>query len=341
MVRELERAGARHVVLPLARRDPFAIRANIDRLARLIDQEGVGLVHARSRAPAWSARAAARRAGLPFVTTFHGVYNARDPFKRAYNAIMTKGDRVIAISEFVADHIRARYRIDEGRLRVVPRGIDTTVFDPARVGAERLIALAQRWVLPDGVPLVMMPARLARWKGHTVVIEAMGRVASRDALLVLVGLEGRHGAYRRELERRATAAGLGGRVRLIDHCADMPAAYMLADVVVSASTEPEAFGRVAVEAQAMGRPVVASDHGGASETVAHGETGWLVPKGDAGALAAALEGALALDGGARMALAERARARVTRHYTKALMCARTLDVYRELLGAARARTAGP
>lgn len=332
MVHELERAGARHVALPLKRRDPFAIRANVGRLARLIEAEHVDLVHARSRAPAWAARAAARRAGKPFVTTFHGVYNAGNPFKRAYNAIMTRGDRVIAISEFVAAHIRARYRIDEARLRVIPRGIDTDIFDPACVGAERLIALSQRWALADGAPVVMLPARLARWKGHALLLEAMARLAERDAIAVLVGLEGRHDGYRRELERLAVARGLGGRVRLIDHCADMPAAYMLADVVVSASTDPEAFGRVPVEAQAMGRPVVATDHGGAAETVVHGATGWLAPVGDPAALAAAIDGALALDGAARAALAARARARVLGHYTKALMTGRTLDVYRELLG---------
>jgi glycosyltransferase involved in cell wall biosynthesis len=334
MVHELERAGARHIPLPLARRAPWAIQANVGRLARLIAAESVALVHARSRAPAWSARAAARRAGRPFITTFHGVYNFRTPIKRAYNAIMTKGDRVIAISEFVAAHIRAHYAIDEARLRVIPRGIDTAAFDPTRVSPERLIALAQRWALPDGAPVVMMPARLARWKGHAVLIEAMGRLERTDALLVLVGLEGRHGGYRRELERLVAATGLGGRVRLIDHVTDMPAAYMLADVVVSASTDPEAFGRVAVEAQAMGRPLVASDHGGSSETVAHGETGWLVPKGDAAALADALAESLALDAPARAGLAERARARVLARYTKGLMTARTLDVYRELLDGA-------
>lgn len=335
MVHELERAGARHVVLPLARRNPWTIRANVGRLARLIEAEDVALVHARSRAPAWSARAAARRTGRPFVTTFHGVYNFRTPIKRAYNAIMARGDRVIAISAFVAEHIRALYRIDEARLRVIPRGIDTAAFDPAGVSPERLIALAHRWTLPDGAPVVMMPARLARWKGHAVLIEAMGRLERSDALLVLVGLEGRHGGYRRELERRVAEAGLGRRVRLIDHVADMPAAYMLADVVVSASTDPEAFGRVAVEAQAMGRPLVASDHGGSSETVAHGETGWLVPKGDAAALARALAEALALDAPARAGLAERGRARVLARYTKEMMTARTLDVYRELLDRAR------
>ncbi len=329
MVRELERAGASHIELPLNRRDPFTIQANVRRLARAI--EGFDLVHARSRAPAWSARAAARRTGRPFVTTFHGVYGAGTALKRAYNAIMAKGDRVIAGSAYVADHLRRRYRVDEARLRVIPRGIDTALFDPARMNAERLITLARRWSLPDGAPVVMLPGRLARWKGHVLLIDALARLDRDDIVLVLVGLTGRHDAYRREIERRALAAGLGGRIRLIEHCPDMPAAYMLADVVVSASTEPEAFGRVAVEAQAMGRPVVASNLGAAAETVAAGDTGWLVPPGDGAALGAAVDVALSLDAAARAALARRARERVLRLFTTELMCARTLELYRELL----------
>lgn len=334
MVREIERAGGVHVELPLASKNPLIMRRNVERLSSLIERENVRLVHARSRAPAWSARAAARRTARPFVTTFHGVYDARTPIRRAYNGIMTKGDRVIAISRFVAEHIRRHYPIDEGRLRVIPRGIDTDVFDPARLSAERLIALARRWHLPDGVPVVMMPARPARWKGHAVLIDAASRLRDREVVVLLVGLDGPHERYRRELERRVVAAGLAGVVRLIEPCNDMPSAYMLADVVVSPSTDPEAFGRVVVEAQAMGRPVVASDHGAARETVVPGETGWLAPPGDAAGLAAAIDAALGLDADARQALAERARARVVALFAKSRMCADTLGVYRELLGAA-------
>jgi len=331
LVREVERAGARHVILPVDAKGPFAIRANVDRLADLMARESVDLVHARSRAPAWSARAAARRTGRPFVTTFHGVYGAGSPLKRLYSGIMAKGDRVIAVSEFVAGHARALYRADDARLRVVPRGIDMALFDPARVSAERIIALARRWALPDGVPVVMLPGRLSYWKGHAVLVEALARLGRRDVVGLLVGAAARDGGTRRRLERAVAARGLGGVVRLVEEWHDMPAAYMLADVVVSASTEPEAFGRVAVEAQAMGRPVVASDHGGARETVVPGETGWLTRPGDAGALAAALDHALGLGAAERMALARRARSWVAGRFDKATMCAATLAVYRELV----------
>jgi glycosyltransferase involved in cell wall biosynthesis len=332
MVREIERGGGQHVALPLASKNPFVMRANARSLAELIGRERVDLVHARSRAPAFSARAAARRNGRPFVTTVHGVYNAATPIKRAYNAIMAKGDRVIAISDFVAEHVRGRYRVGDDRLRVVPRGIDTELFDPGRVGAERVIALARRWHLPDGASVVLMPARPARWKGHPVLIEAAARMIRRDAVILMVGLDEAHDRYRRELDGRLRAHGLAGVIRLMEPCNDMPAAYMLADVVVCPSTDPEAFGRVAVEAQAMGRPVISSDHGAARETVAAGETGWLCPPGNASALGAAIDAALALDAEARARMAERARARVLAKFDRSRMCAATIEVYRDLLG---------
>jgi glycosyltransferase involved in cell wall biosynthesis len=334
--RELARAGASHVALPLDSKNPLTIRANIGRLAALIARHDVDIVHARSRAPAWSALAAARRTGRPFLTTFHGTYNESGYLKHLYNSVMARGDLVIAISEHIAALILERYRIDPARIRVIPRGIDLEIFDPARVTAARMAQLARDWQLPDGAPVVMLPGRLTRWKGQLVLLDALARLGREDIRAIVVGSDQGRSAYRRELEARIAALDLGGIVRLVDHCGDMPAAYMLASVVVSASTDPEAFGRVMVEAQAMGRPVVASDHGGARETVLPGETGWLVPPGEAAPLAAALDAALALDAAARERLALRAIEHARRHYAKSLMCERTLAVYGELC----ARAAG-
>jgi glycosyltransferase involved in cell wall biosynthesis len=333
MVRELERLGGRHLALPLADKTPWAILSNRRRLTALIEAHDVDIVHARSRAPAWSALGAARRTGRPFVTTFHGTYNYRSPLKHWYNAIMTKGDRVIAISEFIAGHIRDNYAIDPTRLRTIARGIDFVPFDPYRIGADRLAKLVSAWRLPDGVPVVMLPGRLARWKGHAVLIKAIHRLARRDVVCVLVGGDHGRDQYRRELETLASSLGVSERLRIVGDCKDMPAAYMLADVVVSASTDPEAFGRIAVEASAMGRPVVATDHGGARETVVPGETGWLVPPGDSAALAQVLDTVLHLSATERVALGERAREFVHQRFSKARMCAATLRVYGELLAA--------
>jgi glycosyltransferase involved in cell wall biosynthesis len=333
MVHEIERAGGLHVTLPVDSKNPFVMRRNIARLTELIATHKVDLVHARSRAPAWSAYSAARQARVPFVTTFHGVYGAANPFKRWYNSVMTKGDRVIAISEFVGQHVVEHYGVAADRVRVIHRGVDFAHFDPARVSQSRVVQLARDWRLPDGAPIIMLPGRLTRWKGQLLLIDALAKLGRTDVCCLLVGSDQGRTGYRQEVEQRVRLRGLEGVVRMVDHCRDMPAAYMLADVVVSASTDPEAFGRVVAEAQAMGRPVVAPEHGAAPEIVLPGETGWMFPPGDAAGLAAALDLALKLDTDRREELARHATANVRARFTRANMCAATLDVYEEVLAA--------
>jgi glycosyltransferase involved in cell wall biosynthesis len=330
MVPALEALGAKHITLPLTAKAPFALWRNAAALTALARAEGVALIHARSRAPAWSALMAARRCGLPFVTTYHGAYNEGFPGKRFYNSVMARGDRVIAISHFIADLIRARHGVDEARLRVIPRGVDPRRFDPALVSAERLATLRAAWGLPEGRPIIMLPARVTRWKGQMVLVEAMAQLPG-DALALLVGDAAERPTFQAELHARIASLGLQDRVRLVGHATDMPAALMLADIVVHASTDAEAFGRTVIEAQAMARPVIASDLGAPRETVAEGVTGWRTPPGDAAALAAALARTLAMTGSERAALGARARAAVLSGYTTAAMQAATISVYRELL----------
>ena len=331
---ELEAVGATHLRLPLHSKNPITIRANVARLERLMREHGVQLVHARSRAPAWSVCYAARRCKVPFVTTFHGVYQGSDSLlKRRYNAIMARGDRVIAISDYVARHVRERYGVPPERLRTIHRGVDLETFEPRAVGPERVAALANLWQVPPGTRLLMLPARFARRKGHLLLVEAIRRMARRDFVCLLVGLADRTTGYTSEVEARIDAASLNGIVRLVGGCRDMPAAYALADVVVAPSIEPEPFGRVAIEAQAMGRPVVAADIGGLGETVMPAATGWLVPPNDARALADALDLALAMPEDSRARLAERARRFVERSFSLERMGKATLAVYRELLDA--------
>lgn len=330
MVHELKRVGAHHIELPVKSKSPFMIRRNADRLAALIREHGVDLVHARSRAPAWSAMRAARRTGAHFVTTVHGPYGLGVPFKKLYNSVMMRGERVIAISEFIRHYILDNYRkVDPAVVRLIHRGVNTEIFDPEKVTAARVIQLAEQWRLPDGVPVVMLPGRLTRWKGHRVLLEALTRLRDRQLRCLIVG-DGREG-YHRELEGLVQKLGLESMVHLVGDCRDMAAAYMIADVVVSASTEPEAFGRVVAEAQAMGKPVIAPDHGAAPEIIVPDVTGSLVAPGDPAALAVALEKALALDTAARETLANTAIARIRANFTTARMCAATMDVYRELL----------
>ncbi len=330
-VHEIARAGGEHIELPLHSKNPVVIYKNILRLAALIERENVDLIHVRSRAPAWSALYAAKRTKRPLVTTFHGTYNARSFIKRAYNSVMTKGERVIAISAFIAEHVHRFYGVPASRLRIIHRGVDLYRFNPAKVSAERVVQLANEWRLTEGYPVIMLPGRLTRWKGQTVFIEAVAKLERRDIRCLIVGGDQGRQDYRRELEAMVEKQNLGEIVRIVDHCADMPAAYMLSDAVVSASTDPEAFGRVMIEAQALGRPVIASDHGGARETVLPDKTGWLVPPGDVDALSAALSKVLALDGAARGRLSDAAITNVAEHFSKQKMCAKTLEVYNEVL----------
>jgi glycosyltransferase involved in cell wall biosynthesis len=244
---------------------------------------------------------------------------------------MARGEIVIAASRFVAGLVAERHAVPPERIRVIGRGIDPAVFDPDAVMGDRLARLCTAWRLPDGMPTVVLPGRLTSWKGQEVLLHAVARMPRRDVCVVLVGADQGRRHYSRRLIRLAHSLGIADRVRMVGNCDDMPAAMMLSDVVVHASVRPEAFGRVVIEAQAMGRPVVAADLGGPVETVEHGVTGWRVPPGDADALAAAIDAALALDDAARAALAHRARAAVLRRYTVEAMQEATLDVYEAVM----------
>jgi glycosyltransferase involved in cell wall biosynthesis len=327
---QLARVGARHLRLPLASKNPLVMRRNAAQLTEIIRRHKIDIVHARSRAPAWSAWSAARATGRRFMTTFHNAYDTDLPLKHWYNSVMAKGERVIAISHFVGEHVAQVYGVGPDRLRVIQRGVDIAQFNPQRVSGDRVIALATNWRVPEDATVLMLPGRLTRWKGGLDFVEAIARLRRRDVCCLLVGAEQRPG-FRRELESRIEQRGLSGMFRIVDDCRDMPAAYVLADVVVSASTDPEGFGRVIIEAQAMGRPVVATDHGGARETIVPGVTGWLAPPRDPAALAAAIGQALRLDTAGRAALARRAIAQVASGYTRDAMCTKTIDLYEEML----------
>ncbi len=335
MVRELERAGAEHIVLPLATKNPFAIRKNAETLKDLIRAQAVDIVHARSRAPAWSARAAARATGAPFITTFHGLYGL-GPFgiKKFYNRVMADGELIIAVSEFIRDHLIREYNVPSERIRVIHRGVDISLFDAARVSPTRLIQLTSKWRLQDSTQVVMLPGRLTSWKGHDLLIDAIAELKRRsggqtDVRCIMVGQD--HGRMSHRAHIMRYAAARGADVHIIDDCNDLPAAYKATDVVVSASTRPEAFGRVVAEAQAMGRPVVAPSHGGAQEIIVPGVTGWLFTPSDPISLADALDRALRLNQEERVRIAEAAIARARELFSKTEMCARTLAVYDEVL----------
>jgi glycosyltransferase involved in cell wall biosynthesis len=334
----LERGGAELVRLPVHARDPVRLAANAVRLKRLIEARRVSLVHVRSRAPAFSALWAARRAGVPIVATYHGVYQARSPWKRWYNGVMTRGDLTIANSNFTRAHILREHPVAPERIAVVPEGIDTERFDPARVGAERVMAVRKAWGLDHAGPrpILLLAARLTGWKGQTVAIEALAQGAPLGGsqvapILILAGKAEKPGAAE-TLRASAARVGVADRVKLVGPLDDMPAAFALADLVLAPSTLPESFGRAVAEAGAMQRPVLASPLGGPAETIVPGETGWLVQAGDTPAWARSISAALALPAEARERMGRAARERIVGGFSLAAMTAATFQVYRRLAG---------
>jgi len=341
MAEEVARAGGEIVTLPVASKSPFTILANISRLTQLIEARGVDLVHARSRAPAWSAFLAARRTGKPFVTTYHGAYGEVGPFKAAYNSVMAKGDRVIANSRYTASVIEARGPRVKDRIRVIYRGVDRSAFDPAAVAASAVENLRAQWGVPPGAKIVLHAARLTSIKGQRDLIAAAALAnqgALDDAVVILAGDAPGRDAYREELISLIARHGLSDRVRLVGHCREMPAAYLAAQVAVTTSTVPETFGRTSAEAQAMGCPVIVPDLGALPETIVSTEqsevqfTGWLFPPRDVAALASRIGRALALSPSERDAIGLRARAHVAGKFMLERMQGSTLAVYDELLG---------
>jgi glycosyltransferase involved in cell wall biosynthesis len=342
MATAITRAGGEIIPLPVASKNPFTILANARRLARVIEAHGVDLVHARSRAPAWSALIAARRTGRPFVTTYHGAYGNPGPLKAVYNSVMGRGDRVIANSLYTANLVASRQEAARDRIRVVYRGIDGAIFDQLVVPPGPVARLRESWgVLPE-TTIVLHAARLSGIKGQRQTIEAVRQLdkegAFEGAVLIFAGdATGRKG-YRQELAELIARHGLQDKARLVGHCGDMPVAFLAAHVALVPSLVAETFGRTSIEAQAMGCPVIVSDMGALPETIvaperdAAGFTGWLVPPDDAAALAEKIKLALKLKPAERAEIGARARARVSAKFDLAQMQVKTLAVYDELLG---------
>ena len=331
MLPSLAYSGATHITLPLASKNPFIIWQNAAKLTKIINDYNVDLIHARSRAPAWSAYLAAKRSQKPFVTTFHGIYGVKPELKKYYNQVMTKGDRVIAVSNFVARHIEENYAIDKDKLRVIHRGADLEIFSPELVNSQRLADLVTNWRLPDDVPIILMPGRITRWKGQHIAVEALAKLSHRKFFCLLLGDDMGHPDYRKEVEAQIVKLGLEGNIRVVGHTQAMAESYMLADIVLSPAIEPEAFGRVPVEAQAMGKIVISTNHGGACETITNGETGFLVKPNDADELSQAIEYVLNMSNQEKYAIGKRAISHVEQNFSADIMRSRTLDVYQELL----------
>jgi glycosyltransferase involved in cell wall biosynthesis len=334
---ELGRVGGELIRIDsLATKNPMQIWLNAGVIAKIARERNVKLIHARSRAPGWSAYWAAKRMKLPFVTTYHGVYNAKSGIKRWYNSVMVRGDRVIANSDYTAKHVIAEHPQAASRIVTIHRGVDIARFSPEAVNDGRRASLRKAWRLDEQAgAVILLPARMTGWKGHREAIAAAGMLAKQQPALpwsmVFVGDHQGRLDYVAELSDLISQHGVDARVRMAGHCDDMPAALALSDIVIAPSSEPEAFGRVAAEAGAMGVPAVGSAIGAQGEIIVDGETGLIVPPRDPAALAGAMGQLLAMGKAHRSEMGGRAMARIRDRFTTSALQKATLSVYEGLM----------
>jgi glycosyltransferase involved in cell wall biosynthesis len=331
MVADLEKTSTRHIQLNVQSKNPVHIISNIAKIAQIIKENNAGIVHARSRAPAWSCYYAARSSGASFITTVHGIYSANNFFKRLYNSVMTKGDRVIAVSNFVKRYLLENYVVDESKIRVIPRGVDHKYYDPSRVSDAKLAKFRSKYNVPEGVPLILLPARFTNWKGQRLLVEAINKIRHLNFYCVMVGDLAKHPDYVMRVKDMIVSKKLQGKVQIFGSENDMFNLYAVADIVLSTSIEPEAFGRIIIEAQSMQKLVIASDIGGASETIRDGVSGLHFNSSDANDLAEKIQYALDIFGQQEyMSLCSEARNSAIKNYSLQTMQEKTLAVYKEL-----------
>lgn len=330
---QLERLGVKHFKLPLKSKNPFKIFSNANKLAAIIKKEGINIVHARSRAPAWSAYLAAKKAGVHYMTTFHGTYGLGPKgIKKLYNRVMTLGEKVIVISSHIKRHVMENYHTPEDKLVFVHRCVDTEKFNPAAVTPERLKSMIEQYEMPTDKKLILLIGRLTRWKGQELLIDALAKIKSRgDFHCVFTGDDQGRVKYTEGLIEKIKQYGMQGSFTFIKHTDDVPALMKACDIVVSASIEPEAFGRIAAEGEAMGKIVLASNIGGSLDNLKDGITGRHFISGDAEDLAQKLDWALNLNNNEREKIAAAAEKFVKENFTKQIMCDKTLAVYRSLV----------
>lgn len=330
----LKQLGVPHITLPLKSKNPLTILKNADKLTEIIRKEGINIVHARSRAPAWSAYLAAKKAGVHFMTTFHGTYGLGPwGIKKPYNRVMALGEKVIVISSHIKKHVMENYHTPEDRLVFIHRCVDMEKFDPAAITAERLKTLLETYRLPTDKQLILLIGRLTHWKGQWLLIDALAKLKERgDFHCVFTGDDQGRTKYTAELTEKIRANGMESDFTFIRHTDDVPALMKACDIVVSASVEPEAFGRIAAEGEAMGKIVLASNIGGSLDNLKDGVTGRHFKSGDADDLSAKIAWALDLPTEERQKIAAAARKFVKENFTKQIMCDKTIAVYRSLIG---------
>lgn len=332
MTYDLKKLKVKHFELPLKTKNPIKLWANARKLEKIIKDNGINIVHARSRAPAWSAYWAAKRAGATYVTTFHGTYGLGPwGIKKFYNKVMTYGKLVIAISSHIKNHMMKEYGVSEDKMRLIHRCVNVDNFAPEKVSQERIVKTLQENHIPEDKPVISLIGRVTRWKGQHLLVEALSKLKSKDFYCLIVGSDQGRVHYTNELKELVSKYGLESKVQFIDHSFDIPALLMVSDVVLSTAIQPEAFGRAAIEGQAMGKIVLASNIGGSLDNTIDGVTGKLFESNNAQSLADAIDWALNLPAKEKEKISKAAIKNVKDNFTKQIMCDKTIAVYHEVL----------
>lgn len=328
---EAEAGGAIHFTLPLNKKSPFLFFRMIRELVKIIRENNIDIIQARSRWPAWCAYFAAKRCNIPYMTTFHGCHKANSAAKAFYNSIMVRTRHTIAVSNYMNGYILNNYaktlKKYGTQIHVIPRGIDENRFNPEIVSNQNVDELRADWGLDPQLPLILLPARMTRIKGHHVFIEALSLLKNQNWTAVIVGGQSERMDYQHDIEKRIHELNLNDKVKIIAAIRNIPVAYKMADIIVCPTIEPEAFGRVIIEAQAMGKPIITSNIGEPASLVTHGVNGWQFESRNAVSLAEVISTVLELTEDEKKQYAQGSRDFVLNNYTKNLMCSRTLDVY--------------
>jgi glycosyltransferase involved in cell wall biosynthesis len=341
LVYQLREARVRHIELAAHSKNPLIIFLNYKKLVKLIQENQVDIIHARSRAPMWSAVLACKKTGIKLVSTVHGTYSLnffkwQNFFlKKIYNSVMLKADAIIVVSSFIREYLLQNYQEKDRqfpfeKITVIQRGVDLNYFNHNKVSKNRVIDLISKWGVPEDKKIILMPARFTSWKGHEFLIEALTKVKN-DFFCVMVGSDHGHKKFRKKLEQKIIKENLAGKMKIVGICKDMPAAYAVAHFAVCPSVKPEAFGRISIEAQASNKIIIATKIGGALETVIDGKTGFLVEVGDTEKLAQLLDKVLEMPKEESDAMENEARKNIETNFSNEEMCSKTISVYKSLL----------
>ena len=294
------------------------------------------IIHVRSRVPAWTAGVVARQLNIPLISTVHGRFTANNFIKKYYNSALLKSDKIIAISNYVKNKILELDSSVEEKINVIHRGVDLNTFNPDLISESRMIDLANTLQLPDDSLIIMLAARPSKWKGHEILINAFSKILKKpmfkdkNIFCLMPGADD-GGKFYSKIKSLSYRLGVEKNTVLIPYLNDLPAAYMMSDVVVVPSISPEPFGRTAIEAQAMGRPVIAFNHGGTAESIIHEQTGYLARPGDTDDLVKYIEKNLLQDTNNRIKIAKKAREHMVKNFSRDKMTSNTIQIYKKLI----------